>query len=101
MEKHSLKLGQHSSRERAIFRIKSWSEGAKSFTITKISRYHYGVLNGGKCFRNNFIVKVKYFSRKNEGKYQIPQTEKHSLRGSFRRKEFWGTGERTLLVKNY
>lgn len=97
METHSLRLGGHSSREHALYRIKSWCKNAKSFSIARISRRWYGVHNK---HRNVFDLEIIYFSRKNEGKYQIPVDECRNFHGCNQRREFWGR-KRAELVKNY
>lgn len=90
-------MGQCTKREDALYKIKSWANNAKSFSIVKITRYWYGVQNK---HRNTFDFEVEYFSRRTEGKYQIPVDKCLNFHGSNQRREFWGR-KRAELVKNY
>lgn len=69
MKTHSLRLGQCSTRQNALFKIAAWAKKAKSFTILYIKRYNYSVATHRK---NYFDVEIQYFSTAKEGKYKMP-----------------------------
>jgi len=94
---HDYRLGQCASRAECLFKIKAWSHGARSFTITDLHRYNYSVATK---HRNYFNFEVVYFSKQSEGKYQTPVDEIGCASGSYGRKFHKNRHARTKLIKN-
>lgn len=94
---HTLRLGQAFSRADCIFKTKAWAKNAKSFTIERILRYNYSVTTKHK---NYFNFLVTYYSRKTEGKYQLPIGEISNQCGAHGFKHHQNRGARTKLVEN-
>lgn len=68
MKTHQINLGQCSSKLDALHKIHAWAKKSKSFTINRIRRESYVIFNNRRVY---FAITVTYYSRKNEGKYQL------------------------------
>lgn len=91
----TLKLGA-TSRAELLYKVQSWKKPKdKSFTVTKLYRYWYGVQSKN---RNTCTFTVEFFSAAKEGKYLIPTEKVGTLQGCSRRKHGGNINQRIILT---